>query len=215
MPPRRMRLLRIWIWCSGSIFGTPVMSAASAIDDISRIAAATRQVENFIGGPGAMGSLYQCAILAVPSTLRYRGARIASGEWRSSKARSLLPIRYSLFRHSPPPPPHHCLSCQRQPHQHEGRGDLGAAHQNPCRRLHLVPFIGAERAMPAAFAEMADDAMQRRNHHRGIGAEMAQGNERQRRIEGVHLAGDQFTLHIAEHPAAHEIEGAVPIDRAS
>ena len=47
----------------------------------------------------------------------------------------------------------------------------------------------------------------------GVGAEMAERDQRQRRVERVHLAGDQLALHIGQHPAADEIERAVGIDR--
>ena len=53
----------------------------------------------------------------------------------------------------------------------------------------------------------------RRGEGRDIGAEMAERDQRQRRVERVHLARDQFALHIGQHPAADEIERAVGIDR--
>ena len=47
----------------------------------------------------------------------------------------------------------------------------------------------------------------------GVGAEMAERDQRQRRVEHVHLARDQLGLHIGQHPGADEIERAVGVDR--
>src|SRR3954447_12801622 len=70
-------------------------------------------------------------------------------------------------------------------------------------------------ARGGALAEMADNEMQRRGEGRGLGAEMTERDQRQRRIEHVHLGGDQFVLHITEYPAADESEAATRIDRLS
>ena len=67
--------------------------------------------------------------------------------------------------------------------------------------------------MAAAFAEMADDAMQRRREALDLGAEMAERDQRQRRIERVHLAHDQFALDIGQHPGPDQFERPVGIDR--
>ena len=67
--------------------------------------------------------------------------------------------------------------------------------------------------MPAAFAEMVDDAAQRRRKHRGIGDKMAERYQGESRVKGVHLAHNQFVSHIAEHAGADEVERAVGIDR--
>ena len=93
------------------------------------------------------------------------------------------------------------------------RRHLGSAHENPRRRLHLVPLIGAVRSAAAAFARCADDAAQRGREGRDIGIQMAERDQRQRRIEGVHLGGDQLGLDIAEHARPYEVERAVRIDR--
>ena len=46
--------------------------------------------------------------------------------------------------------------------------------------------------------------MQRRREARRFGAEMAERDQRQRRIERVHLGHDQLALHIGQHPASDE-----------
>ena len=122
---------------------------------------------------------------------------------------SLRSIRATLLRLAL----HHHAPRQRQSHQHKRRRHLGPADQNPRRRLHLVPFIGLVRPMPAAFAEMGGDAVQRRREGRNISAEMRQRHQRQRGVERVHLARDQFSLDIGQHFAADERERAVRIDR--
>ena len=48
----------------------------------------------------------------------------------------------------------------------------------------------------------------------GVGAEMAERDQRQRRVEGVHLGCDQFSCDIGEHLVADQVERAVGIDRA-
>src|SRR5579862_9373816 len=48
---------------------------------------------------------------------------------------------------------------QRQAHQHKGGSGFRTADENAGRGLHLVPLIGFERSMPAAFAEMAHDGV--------------------------------------------------------
>src|SRR5712691_12784750 len=112
-----------------------------------------------------------------------------------------------------PPSLHHGPARQREAHQHERRGDLGTADQDARRGLHLIPFIAFERSMPAAFAERADDAVQRRGEGFDVRAEMAERDQRQRRVEGIHLARDQFVLHVGEHPGTDEFERAVGVDR--
>src|SRR5450432_1126364 len=87
-------------------------------------------------------------------------------------------------------PPHYRPARQREAHQHEGGGDLRTAHQNAGRGFHLVPLIAAERAMPAAFADTADNDMQRRRKTCDVGAEMAERDQRQRGVERVHFGGD-------------------------
>ena len=47
----------------------------------------------------------------------------------------------------------------------------------------------------------------------GVGAEMAERDQRQRGVERVHLGRDQLVLDIGQHLVADQVERAVGIDR--
>src|SRR5215813_6180859 len=132
MPPRRMRLLPITIWSPSRILGTPVTSAASAADGSARSKTGIAKVLIIQWPTGIDQSMLRLWAEFDPSA--------------SALARHALSTSRDSARHHRPPR-------EREPHQHEGRGDLGAADENPRRRLHLVPLIGAVGPMAAAFAK--------------------------------------------------------------
>src|SRR4051794_26127899 len=270
MPASRMRVEPIWIWSPSRIFGTPLISAASAIAGSNSNATAktdfmsmqgrfkTGESQPAIGECGvdrtatlvptfrssytisaitfyelrkAMGTS-KFMILVPLFDLKSLGSfrRLRCRDFKSAAlapdGRLLSTLRYlqrldsnvldvrivnsrlvRAVQHRPPR--------QRQRHQHERGGDLGAAHQNPRRGLHLVPLIRLERPAPAALAEVAENAIEGRREARRLGAQMSKRDQRQRRVEGVHLVCRQLALHVTKHFGADQVERAVRIDRGA
>ena len=162
MPPRRIRVLPIWIWSPSRIFGTPVMSAALRH---RRQQQKQNRKQNFMNmqrpirciNVRIVGGLHAPAGDCAGADFRFRirmqraceigcvASRHFIGDARADPARTKSA--------GTPPPRIIARRASASAHQHEGRGDLGAADQNARRRLHLVPLIGLERPVPAAFAE--------------------------------------------------------------
>src|ERR1700736_817638 len=112
MPPSRIRLLPIWIASPSRIFGTPVISAAWAKAGSDASNKAKSNVFDVIGNPGKGW----CA----------KGARIVRRI--GPRGHCEMVARLSTSRHCTL---HHHPARECQSHQHEGRGHLGPADQDP------------------------------------------------------------------------------------
>jgi endonuclease YncB( thermonuclease family) len=76
MPPRRMRVLPIWIWSASRIFGTPLISTAWPATGHSRTRQASEILRSVIGIPGE-------AVRTLPLRLCGQKALRASGRGRA------------------------------------------------------------------------------------------------------------------------------------
>ena len=198
MPPSRIRVLPISTESPSRTLAVPVMSAACASDGSAEQKTAQSGIFATCRSACDESRCPNCGRLLAPcQALPGRGfqlpviaSRVDLGACTRSRAHHLSRDRVDRAERFSPRdlPPRHRPPRHRQPHQHEGRRHLRAADQNPRRRLHLVPFIGAERARGGRLRRTASTISSAPAQRPRVGAEMAERDQRQRRVEHVHLA---------------------------